>query len=35
MGLIKKAYCDLKLHKHEIFYILFLQKLNPYGPKGL
>ncbi len=26
---------DLKVHKHEIFFILFLQKPKPYGPKGL
>jgi hypothetical protein len=25
----------LKVHKHEIFLILFLQKPKPYGPKGL
>ncbi len=25
----------LKVHKHEIFFILFLQKPKPYGPKGL
>ncbi len=26
---------DLKVHKHEIFFWLFLQKPKPYGPKGL
>ncbi len=25
----------LKVHKHEIFFFTFLQKPNPYGPKGL
>ncbi len=25
----------LKVHKHEIFLNTFLQKPNPYGPKGL
>jgi hypothetical protein len=25
----------LKVHKHEIFCFTFLQKPNPYGPKGL
>ena len=25
----------LKVHKHEIFFLLFLQKPKPYGPKGL
>jgi hypothetical protein len=25
----------LKVHKHEIFFWLFLQKPKPYGPKGL
>jgi hypothetical protein len=25
----------LKVHKHEIFIITFLQKPNPYGPKGM
>jgi hypothetical protein len=25
----------LKVHKHEIFLLLFLQKPKPYGPKGL
>ncbi len=25
----------LKVHKHENFFLLFLQKPNPYGPKGL
>jgi hypothetical protein len=25
----------LKVHKHEIFLKLFLQKPKPYGPKGL
>ncbi len=27
--------CDLKVDKHEIFKILFLQKPNPYGLKSL
>jgi hypothetical protein len=26
---------SLKVHKHENFFILFLQKPKPYGPKGL
>ncbi len=26
---------NLKVHKHEIFFLLFLQKPKPYGPKGL
>jgi hypothetical protein len=26
---------SLKVHKHEIFFLLFLQKPKPYGPKGL
>ncbi len=25
---------SLKVHKHEIFLLLFLQKPNPYGPKA-
>jgi hypothetical protein len=25
----------LKVHKHEISFGLFLQKPNPFGPKGL
>jgi hypothetical protein len=25
---------QLKVHKHEIFFITFLQKPKPYGPKG-
>ncbi len=25
----------LKVHKHEIFFIIFLQKPKPYSPKGL
>ncbi len=25
---------SLKVHKHEIFFLTFLQKQNPYGPKG-
>ena len=25
----------LKVHKHKNFFLLFLQKSNPYGPKGL
>ncbi len=25
----------LKVHKHEIFFLTFLQKPTPHGPKGL
>ncbi len=31
----KKMSEDLKVHKHDIFFLLFLQKPKPYGPKGL
>ncbi len=29
------TFYTLKVHKHEIFFQIFLQKLKPYGPKGL
>ncbi len=29
------ATARLKVHKHELFFLLFLQKPNPYGPKGV
>ncbi len=29
------CYSALKVHKHEIFFLLFLQKPKPYGAKGL
>ncbi len=35
MKIIGKVDKTLKVHKHEIFLKLFLQKPKPYGPKGL
>ncbi len=30
-----RHWLDLKVHKHDNFFFTFLQKPNPYGPKGL